>query len=55
MMEIYDRAVDAGLEVHLIIDSGKIEFHSQPTRTCLAIGPADAEKIDAITGDLELL
>ena len=55
LMEIYNKAVDAGLEVHLITDSGKTEFHGQPTRTCLAIGPADAEKIDPITGELELL
>jgi PTH2 family peptidyl-tRNA hydrolase len=55
LMDIYARAVDAGLEVHLITDSGKTEFHGQPTRTCLAIGPTDAEKIDLIIGELELL
>ena len=55
LMDIYQQAVDSGLEVHLITDSGRTEFHGQPTRTCLAIGPADAEKIDAITGDLQLL
>ncbi len=55
LIEIYDKALDAGLEVHLITDSGKTEFHGVPTRTCLAIGPDDAEKIDAITGELELL
>ena len=55
LMDIHDRALAAGLEVHLITDSGKTEFHGVPTRTCLAIGPDDAEKIDAITGDLQLL
>lgn len=55
LMEIHDKAVEAGLEVHLITDSGKTEFHGQPTRTCLAIGPDDAEKIDEITGHLQLL
>lgn len=55
LVEIYDKALAAGLEVHLIIDSGKTEFHGQPTQTCLAIGPDDADKIDAITGQLELL
>ncbi len=44
-----------GLEVHLITDSGRTEFHGQPTRTCLAIGPDDAAKIDQVTGHLELL
>ena len=55
LMAIHDKAVEAGLEVHLITDSGKTEFHGVPTRTCLAIGPDDAEKIDAITGQLQLL
>jgi PTH2 family peptidyl-tRNA hydrolase len=36
-------------------DNGKTEFHEEPTRTCLAIGPNEAEKIDEITGELQLL
>lgn len=55
LLDIHDRAVEAGLEVHLITDSGRTEFHGQPTRTCLAIGPAPAEEIDVITGHLQLL
>jgi peptidyl-tRNA hydrolase, PTH2 family len=55
LMQIYGKAVEAGLEVHLITDSGRTEFHGQPTRTCLAIGPNDVESIDAVTGHLELL
>ncbi|MEL6105002.1 MAG: aminoacyl-tRNA hydrolase, partial [Planctomycetota bacterium] len=55
LMAIHDKAVDAGLEVHLITDSGKTEFHGVPTNTCLAIGPDDVAKIDAVTGDLRLL
>ena len=55
LMNIFDEAKAAGLEVHLITDSGKTEFHGQPTRTCLAIGPDVAEKIDVLTGHLELL
>ena len=55
LMAIHDKAVAAGLEVHLITDSGKTEFHGVPTRTCLAIGPDEAEKIDTITGQLQLL
>lgn len=55
LMKIHDEAIAAGLEVHLITDSGKTEFHGEPTRTCLAIGPDDAEKIDEITGQLQLL
>lgn len=52
LMEIYNKAIDAGLVVHLITDSGKTEFDG-PTRTCLAIGPHYSEKIDPITGHLE--
>jgi PTH2 family peptidyl-tRNA hydrolase len=55
LMAIHSNAQEAGLEVHLITDSGKTEFHGEPTNTCLAIGPDDAEKIDAITGHLQLL
>lgn len=55
LMTIHDSAIEMGLEVHLIIDSGRTEFHGQPTRTCLAIGPDDASKIDQVTGHLELL
>lgn len=55
LMDIHDKAIAAGLEVHLITDSGKTEFHGQPTRTCLAIGPDLSNRIDPITGHLELL
>jgi PTH2 family peptidyl-tRNA hydrolase len=55
LMAIHDKAIEMGLEVHLITDSGRTEFHGKPTRTCLAIGPDDASKIDLVTGDLELL
>lgn len=55
LMEIYDKAVAYGcLEVHLITDRGLTEFHDIPTITCLAIGPDESEKIDAITGHLPL-
>ena len=55
LLDIYQQATDADLEVHLITDSGKTEFHGEPTRTCLAIGPDYSDKIDPITGDLKLL
>ena len=55
LMAIHDRAVEMGLEVHLITDSGRTEFHGEPTRTCLAIGPDEASMIDQVTGNLELL
>ena len=55
LMEVHDKAVEAGLEVHLITDQGRTEFHGVPTRTCLAIGPDYSDKIDQITGQLQLL
>ena len=55
LMEIHALARAAALEVHLITDSGRTEFHGEPTVTCLAIGPDDAEKIDKVTGHLQLL
>lgn len=55
LMELYTKAQAAGLCVHLITDSGFTEFKGVPTRTCIAIGPNDADAIDKITGDLILL
>ena len=55
LLDIFNQAAQAGLVVHLITDSGKTEFHGEPTNTCLAIGPDDADRIDPITGHLQLL
>ena len=54
LMEIKNKAECAGLDVHLVTDAGKTEFDDVPTKTCLAIGPDQASKIDAITGGLSL-
>lgn len=40
----------AGLPCAMIRDNGNTEFHGVPTYTCVAIGPAEAEEIDKITG-----
>ena len=55
LVALYQQAVDAGLPCALIEDAGATEFHGVPTKTCIAIGPADAAEIDRITGDLKLL
>lgn len=52
---LHEAALAAGLESNLMIDNGATEFSGQKTVTALAIGPAEASKIDAITGDLKLL
>jgi PTH2 family peptidyl-tRNA hydrolase len=54
LLNIKDVAEANGLEVHLITDNGLTEFGGVPTPTCLAIGPDYDEKIDAVTGNLEL-
>jgi len=54
LMELYIEAQLANLPHALIQDAGKTEF-KEPTYTALAIGPARAEKIDELTGDLKLL
>ena len=55
LLDIYNKAQEAGLPVALITDSGLTEFKGVPTNTCMAIGPDRIEKIDAITGHLKLL
>jgi len=55
LLKLYDEAKAAGLTVHLITDSGLTEFAGVPTKTCIAIGPNEAEDIDKITKHLKLL
>lgn len=55
LLALYQQAKEAGLPCALITDSGFTEFNRVPTNTCIAIGPAESSKIDAITGNLELL
>ena len=38
-----------------IIDSGKTEFHGEPTVTAMAVGPDFSNRVDLVTGDLSLL
>ncbi|MHA1948335.1 MAG: aminoacyl-tRNA hydrolase [Candidatus Thorarchaeota archaeon] len=54
LREVYQKALDAGLEAHLIIDSGKTEFHGEATPTAVGIGPDYVEKFEGITDDLKL-
>ena len=55
LVELYERALAAGLPCSLIRDSGLTEFAGVPTLTACAIGPAEISKIDPITAHLKLL
>lgn len=55
LLDMYAAAKSAGLPCSLIQDAGLTEFDNIPTYTAVAIGPAQADKIDAITGHLHLL
>lgn len=55
LYEIHSHALAKGLKSFLIEDSGKTEFQGQVTPTCCAIGPDHSEKINSITGHLELM
>jgi len=54
LLEVYQKALDAGLTAKMITDAGRTEFDGIPTRTCLAIGPNKSEEIDKVTGELKL-
>ena len=55
LLDLYQKALDAGTSCALIQDAGKTEFNGVPTYTAVAIGPDYPEVIDPITGDLKLL
>jgi PTH2 family peptidyl-tRNA hydrolase len=54
-VEAYNLARLKGIPCALIEDKGLTEFGGKITITCCAIGPADPEEIDKITGHLKLL
>ena len=54
LLKFQEDAVGLGLPYALIIDRGLTEI-PEGTVTCLGIGPAPADKIDRLTGELKLL
>jgi PTH2 family peptidyl-tRNA hydrolase len=52
--EIAGQARAAGLPVEVICDAGRTQLEPGTT-TCCAVGPAEASRIDAVTGALSLL
>lgn len=55
LLAVHAAAQKAGLPCSLIQDAGLTEFGGVPTYTCVGIGPAPAELIDPITGQLPLM
>lgn len=54
LFAVFNKAKEMGILCAMVQDAGLTEF-KEPTYTCCAIGPDDVSKIDAITGDLQLL
>ena len=54
LQEIVAQAQAARLPVELVHDAGRTQV-TAGTLTCCGIGPADSERIDAVTADLALL
>jgi PTH2 family peptidyl-tRNA hydrolase len=52
--EIITLAQAAGLPVEIVQDAGRTQL-TPGTTTCCAVGPAEASRIDAVTGALSLL
>lgn len=55
LLVIVQKATDAGIPHALITDNGLTEFNGVKTNTCCAIGPANEEVVNQITGHLKLL
>lgn len=47
-------ANDAGINVSIIVDEGRTELEPN-TITCMALGPAENELMDTVTGKLQLI
>ncbi len=55
LLSLMEQARELGLNHHLVQDLGHTEFHGQKTYTALALGPAPALAVDALSGHLPLL
>ena len=54
-LNIRKKAQAASLPFSFVVDEGKTTFKGKETPTAIAIGPAEAEKIDKLTKNLKLL
>ena len=55
LVELHEAAKQQNIPAALIVDNGLTEFNGVKTTTCLAIGPDYSERINMITGGLQLL
>jgi PTH2 family peptidyl-tRNA hydrolase len=53
LLDLYEKAKAAGVPCSLIKDAGLTEF-SEPTYTCMAVGPTWSVDVDEVTGHLSL-
>jgi PTH2 family peptidyl-tRNA hydrolase len=54
LLALLEKAQSRGIAACLIEDAGRTVV-PEGTITCLGLGPADDEALDAVTGDLRLL
>jgi len=55
LIEIHQKAIEAGLRSSIVTDLGLTEFNGVPTKTAVAIGPNWSTDVDKITKHLKLL
>lgn len=55
LLEVHQKAKEAGLLTSLILDAGRTEFKGVQTHTAVAVGPDTHENLAPITGHLPLL
>ncbi|WP_434715818.1 aminoacyl-tRNA hydrolase [Paraburkholderia sp. A3RO-2L] len=55
LLDVHNRARQAGLPYALIQDAGLTEFGGVPTYTAVAVGPGLNDEVNRITGGLPLL
>lgn len=55
LISLFNEAKEQGLPCSIIKDNGRTVFNGVPTITCIAIGPAENEKVDALCRHLKLL
>jgi PTH2 family peptidyl-tRNA hydrolase len=55
LLALHEKAKSLGLITSLIQDAGLTEFGGVPTYTAVAVGPDREDRVDQVTGSLQLL